>query len=513
MTDQIQFDPADLREKSPEKAFESLDVLETQIRNKVSQLRSGDERSAFPVGVPFVDWLVDQILFVSEAWTLLQAQGLPDGDALWLLEMLSLPECQRRARRKWQRKRLLQEALVKENLRWRDVLLNRRRGENVGYVPRQLQFHTRQLTPYGSAIRSPKRWPSPWKFPLDLFLSIHSWPAGGGSTLQPLRSGSSLSFSIQLRTPVGTLLLDIPRDYNNEQCVKQLLYWRDQLDRCLARLEDGSLAVPSPGEGEKRFTGLLGWGRAFAEAHDTESLRGVWRELRRDLNQDIERLSQRKLKRSKWAAIMQKHFAIPLAMSPKPKWVLPLDLQGVFLPMFIAVWMFMQGLLSIRQRRRVVTLIERELLLLDPEIEPQRAHSLVPEVIWRLGRFNRPLRGASVRYYLRLVLRRGRLSNREDIRERRAENFENEMETAIGSEKLLDLESIYTPDRKRVPRGSLQEVARRLGCVPRTVARRYRRYCQRRKLSPASLAAWACFRKDLSRSGHKRPNARESSPI
>ena len=493
-----------IRRKPPHEALHDLNHIETTIRQSVQARDSVQKVDQLRLPVPVVEWLVDQIVFQRAAWEWIQVYKLPDEDVLWLLEMLALPECMRRARRRWQRTWLVEEALVQSNLHWRDVLSCRQRTSPIRRVPRTgaFQFYPRQLGPYQSPFRSPKRWPNPWKIPFDFLLTIKGPGAEGGHLLQPLLHGSSLTFTIELRTLTGSLFLDFPRDYNGAECIQQLHQLRSFIEQCVMR-EQTDGAVHSAEQEHQEYVGFLGRVR-LGPAPDMAGLRQQWREYPAEIERDIERLHKPKLRKAQRAAILQRHFMIPATISLKPIHLLPLDLPTNALLIVIAAWMMERDLLSLHERRTVRHYVATRLLQLNSEMSPEQAQQLIPEVIQRLGNFARPLRGASVGAYLARVERRKAPGIQEDLGDYSPEVEEVESEHEEDSVLMESVKQKGTtrsrllPATRRVPRGSLQRVAQRLGCHPKTVTRRYQRYCRTRKLT-LGLEAWHIFQKHLSR--------------
>ena len=495
---------AAIRQKPPHEALQDLIQVETAIRQSVHRSKSAQKAEQMPPAVPVVEWLGDQIVFLRAAWEWLQVRKLSDEDTVWLLEMLSLPECWRRTLRKWQRTRLLDEALLQSNLHWRDVLSCRQRTDRMRHIPRTgaFQFYPRQLGPYQSPCRCPKRWPNPWKLPFDFFLTI-KWPgAEGGSLLQPLLSGSSFSFTIELRTLTGSVFLDVPRDYNGAECIRQLQQLRSCIDQCVVRDQTDSAlrsAEPEPQE----YVGLLGRVR-HGPAPDVVSLRQQWRAYAANLERDIARLRNPKLRRAQRAAILQTHFMIAATMSLKPIHLLPLDLSIDVLPLVVSAWMMERDLLSFHERRTVKRYVVAQLLQRNGDMTPSQAQRLVREVIQRLGNFARPLGGDSIRAYLRQVVRREAPAIQHGLCDNVTEMDEIEGEAVEDSALMESVKpkgqprSRLMPAKRRVPRGSLLRQAQRVGCHPKTIARRYQRYCREKRLIP-SADSWRKYRRYTSR--------------
>jgi len=93
-------------------------------------------------------------------------------------------------------------------------------------------------------------------------------------------------------------------------------------------------------------------------------------------------------------------------MSLKPINILPLDLSIDVLPLVLSAWMMERDLLSFHERRTVQRYFVAQLLQRNGDMTPSQAQRLVREVIQRLGNFCSPLGGASIRAYLRQVVRR-----------------------------------------------------------------------------------------------------------
>ena len=495
---------AAIRQKPPHEALQDLIHVEAAIRQSVDLSESVQKAEQMRLPVPVVEWLGDQILFLRAAWEWLQVRTLSDEETLWLLEMLALPECWRRSLRKWQRTWLLDEALVQSNLHWRDVLSCQQRTDRMRHIPRTgaFQFYPRQLGPYQSPCRSPKRWPNPWKIPFDFLLTI-KWPgAEGGSLVQPLLSGSSVSFTIELRTLTGSLFLDGPRDDNRAECIRQLEQLRSLIDQCVVRDQTDSAfrsAEPAPQE----YVGLLGRVR-LGPAPDMASLCQQWRAYAADLERDIARLRNPKLRRAQRAAILQTHFMIAATMSLKPIHLLPLDLPIDMLPLVISAWMMERDLLSFHERRAVQRYVVARLLQLNTDMTPGLAQRLAREVIQQLGNFARPLGGDSIRAYLRQVVRRTAPAIENGLRDDSTEVEEIESEAEEDSALMESMKpkrkprSRVMPAKRRVPRGSLLREAAHLGCHPKTVARRYHRYCREKRLIP-SPDSWRKYRRYTAR--------------
>lgn len=504
MSELHQINLAAIRQKSPHEALQDLVQVETAIRQSVDLSESVQKAEQMRLLVPVVEWLGDQIVFLRAAWEWVQVRKLSDEDTLWLLEMLALPECWRRSLRKWQRTRLLDEALVQSNLHWREVLSCRQRVDHIKHIPRTgaFQFYPRQLGPYQSPFRCPRRWPNPWKIPFDFLLTI-KWPgAEGGSLLQPLLSGSSLSFTIELRTLTGSVFLDVPRDYNAAKCIQQLEQLRSFIEQCVVR-DQTDRALLSAEPEQQEFVGLLGRVH-LGPAPDVVSLRQQWRAYAADLERDIERLRNPKLRRAQRAAILQTHFMIAATMSLKPINILPLDLPIDVVPMVISAWMMERDLLSFHERRTVKRYFVAQLFQLNMDMTPDQAQRLVREVIQQLGNFARPMRGDSLRAYLRQVVRRNAPATENGLSDDETDVEQIESEAEEDSALMESVKprgqprSRLEPARRRVPRGSLLRQAQRVGCHPKTIARRYQRYCREKGLIP-SADSWRKYQRYTAR--------------
>jgi hypothetical protein len=239
-------------------------------------------------------------------------------------------------------------------------------------------------------------------------------------------------------------------------------------------------------------------------APDVATLRQQWRAYAADLERDIERLRNPKLRRAQRAAILQTHFMIAATMSLKPIHLLPLDLPIDVLPLVISAWMMERDLLSFHERRTVKRYVVARLLQLNMDMTPGQAQRLVREVIQQLGNFARPLGGDSLRAYLRLVVRREAPAIENGLDDDLTEVEEIESEAKEDSALMESMKpkgqprSRLEPARRRVPRGSLLRESAHLGCHPKTVARRYQRYCREKRLIP-SADSWQKYRRYLSR--------------
>ncbi len=128
----------------------TLERQEHAIRERLER----EEASLLRTGVPLVDYAVDQVRFFLEALRLLRADGLTQYDALERAELLSLPECLRRASAPWQRERLIKEARERQWLCWQRILDARHPDSMVGVLPRHPGWPvgTIQFSPYPSTI-------------------------------------------------------------------------------------------------------------------------------------------------------------------------------------------------------------------------------------------------------------------------------------------------------------------------------------------------------------------------
>jgi len=137
----------------PELGWDLIPVLEGQEREICRRLEAEDA-SFRRIGIPLIDYAVDQVRFFLEAVRLLRAQGLTEWAVLERAELLSLPECLRRAHAPWQRERLITEAREREWSCWQRVLDARDPASEVGVVPRHAHWPppTIQFSPYPSTV-------------------------------------------------------------------------------------------------------------------------------------------------------------------------------------------------------------------------------------------------------------------------------------------------------------------------------------------------------------------------
>jgi hypothetical protein len=486
MTNRKEIELSDLQKKTPDEILAALKTLEDRVRSRLPEFKEEDRS-----GVPLVDWLVSQVLFVRNAWQFIKTDVHSDEEALWLLEMLSLPECLRRAKRNWQKKRLIEEALVHNNLRWRDVLGCRKKVATVERYPRtpDFNFHFRQLTPYGSKFYCPIKWPNPWGYPrlAEVMLQIRPGIYNGGP-LSPIQAGSSISFFIQIFTNNGVLILDQPRTWDKKVCIEQLTVWKDLLDQHLSHLKKESAPHSPLKERDTSVVGLMGWGRAlFPDVRDYHSLYQAVERLQDQLRADIERIKQGKAVQSRRARILQKYYAVPFITWFVQVRVLPFDLEPGMMAMVLGAWLSKIGMLSAREKRMVRNCAEQKIYFLNPKVDTDHARTLSSELVKRLGQFDRPLLGKSIHAYVWRFLRRGRFPNViASLSE--SENYDEE---DIESKRPLKI-------TKRIPKGQRKRLAIRLGCHPKTVDRRYKEYCKKKKVTPC-LVVWKNFSKNVLR--------------
>ena len=478
-------DLEELQKSPPNEILEILNKFEGQIKSDLPKSREEDH-----VGVPIVDWLASQVLFVHEAWKFIKSQGYSDEAGLWILEMLSLPECIRRAKRKWQKKRLIEEALFKRNLRWRDILGCRKKSRVVETYQRNpdFNFFPRQLTPYISDIPCSRKWPNPWGYPrvVEITLQILSSTQSGGPLL-PIQTGSSFSFFIQIFTNRGGLILDLPRDYKKNACIEMLKKWRDLLDHHISSLNNDSLPI-SYSEDQLKIVGLTGWGSPlFHNVRDTPALINAIQKLRNQLEKDMDRLESDKIRPSKRSAIMQKYFHVPQITWVVPVSTIPSDLSPGLLGMVLGAWLSEHYLLSRKGKRSIRRFIEQKILVMNPEMTVDKVRQLDRKLLKRLGQFNRPLRGRSIHSYLRYFSRQGELSKQWEILEGDMGHYKEDV-------KQIPFGTIL----KRIPKGERLRLAQRLGCNPKTISRHFRSYREERGFKN-TLETWKRFKKKVCR--------------
>jgi len=444
-------DLRELQKRSPNEILDILKKLEAQIKSKSPKSKEEDY-----VGVPVVDWLVSQVLFVRKAWRFLKVQVSSIEEALWLLEMLSLPECLRRTSRIWKKERLIEEALVKGNLRWRDVLRCRRKSDSVESYPRtpNFNFYPRQLTPYISSIPCSRKWPNPWGYPrvIEFSLQILSSTQKGGA-LVPIQRGASFSFFIEIFTNRSSLIFDLPRKYESGECIDQLNQWKDLLDRHISSLKKDSSQISSHEE-QSKIVGLIGWGSPlFYNIRDTQSLYKACQKLRMQLEKDIARLQGGKIRPSQRSTILQKHFHVPHMTWFVPLRTIPSDLSPDFLAMVLGAWLSKHDMLSRKEKEGIKRFFERKILFRAPDLTTDKARMISEEAFNRLGQFNRPLQGKSIGAYFGLTFRRRHSQNPKETRWEDMDQFEETSnQTPLGT--IL----------KRIPKGERLRLAKRLGC-------------------------------------------------
>ena len=475
MTLLMKTDAAQLRRESPDEIICVLRDLEAEISNK---LNSDPLRETARTGIPLLDWLVDQVGFVAEVWR----RGIRDENDLWLMEMLSLPECLRRARSQWQRRDLCDHALVKDNLTWRKVLLSRKKKDPVEIYPRSLlDFHFWDLIPY----RSEARWPHIWRFPA--YLSLHRHQPEFSShvgTLIPMGvlPDNKGFFTIELTLPYDRYILDSPRTYDQQSVLALLKTWEEIAKANISRLTDDVAHSPSALAGREAGE-LTEQTRQKSDLRDTQILKQFEKQILASLDKDIKRLQDTsQMSASKRSRILQKYLSIPMVKFLTPVKILPLDSSPNIVAMILGSTLFERGIFKRNQRAEFLRFLQKQFLIFDTgndsgrmterkrrlaEDRPiglNRLGPLLRPVIKILASFNRPLRGQSVKAYLGLMLQRAR---------------PDQMEVA---------------NRCRVPKGELQRLGKILGRSPRTVSRFYREFYEE-KGYPPSPDTWKKFKK------------------
>jgi len=527
----------DLRSRPPELILRELESIEREIFN---QVRKGlQERRS---GVRLLDWLVDQVLFVVEV----QKWELRTEDDLWLLEMLSLPECVRQARLAWQKAALINHALIKGNLRWQDVMRCRSRRDlnSISIWPRaSIDLAPRQLGPYIAGSLPPRGFPFHGTYRADLTLKMQQLivplqDRGLLTPVHPLPDGlTCLTVEITLgtiRKPASnfTVFLDLPRQNDPAAVSAALEQMLSLIDITLQNWDQGAadgLANSAHQEHNKQIQLNA----------PTIQLMSTLRRLRRNILADIPRLRRFRKRRSGTTKLLQKYLRIPQATYRTSVRVLPVDCQESLLPVILGAWVY--ELMTRREKHQFRQYVWKQLFFLSAStlgtergkneaIDFDKMGALVPGIIKALRDFNRPFSGASIRAYLRKSLKRARSQDPsvlflkdfnwgqlkgEDLAREGRERLENpideEEEVSPGSlddgpelpkrHDEFDPISVQTrfvrplPGRKdertssndlprsfRVPRGGLQKVARNLGCSPRTAARTYDRYRLKHRL-------------------------------
>jgi hypothetical protein len=100
---------------------------------------------------------------------------------------------------------------------------------------------------------------------------------------------------------------------------------------------------------------------------------------------------------------MQRYFDIPGTIFFADVRILPIDCPIALIPLLVGGWMYENGLLSGREKKKFRRCIHLQLLMLEQQITKENSDidltlppDLIPEAIRSLANFSRPLRGDSV---------------------------------------------------------------------------------------------------------------------
>ncbi len=377
-------------------ARELLPALEQEEAEILGRLQA-EETPWLRTGVPMIDYAIDQVRFFQEAWRKLKATGLTDLEALDRAELLTLPECLRQAKSRWQRERLLADAASGQWRLWQRVLFARRPDMNVGLLRRdaELAGQSIQLWPYPTAVTIPAA-----SVPL-LEASIEQDHELQPSPVHPIRSlQPGLCWSLKLdffplhrlnRGSGGlTVLIDPAWEFDLAEALTAL---RARADDVEAGIELARRAPHPPPEGVIQ----------------------QWRAQAAALRWDVERFAH--ATPSERAAILHRCCAQPETMYLTPVAFVTEDMAPDVMAELMGFPLKAVGLLSVREARRfdefaVVRHLKDRSDLTVAEARAVRA---------RLARFRRPLRQRSVSGYEAKVVkglrhpRRGRPRLRKQL--------------------------------------------------------------------------------------------------
>jgi hypothetical protein len=409
-----------------------LEQTERTVRERLS--RRAEEALAGgqfmpPTGVPLIDYAMDQVRFFREAWSLHKEQGLTDLATLERVELLSLPECLRRVRRRrWSRATLMEYALSGEWTCWQSILELKKPSKDLPVMPRVRGWPCglRLLGPYPSSTRL-RAGPL-----INLEAEVSLDPTERRDALHPIRPLSvaegqpqspfkwTLCMSIWHRRrgkPPLRIRIDPPWGFSLEGAQITL---RELADR-LGATADGATSAPEP---------------------PPDPVIQYWKQLAEGLRSVAERLPE--LRPGRRAALFERCYEIVGTFDLVPVTFVTDDMPSDLLAQSIGFSLKTGGLLSVREVRTVGRAVEDRLRRDYPDTSPSELRQLHRG----LEGLRRPLRHASVRAYERQVL--------NYLRNRRA--------------------------RRRTLREPLERLSRRLGMHPRTAYRRFKRFLRERGL-------------------------------
>jgi len=304
-------------------------------------------------------------------------------------------------------------------------------------------------------------------------------------------------YSIELNLGTLTIFLDVPREYDQDKCLALLTRFKNRVQDAVSQIRAG--LVPIDGKaGQFHAVGLLGFGRSLVEAKSAKSLTESYESLRRIIEADIAKLQSPKIKMSRIARIMQEYFALPQTFYLTQLRILPLDVDPRILTLILGSQLFRQNIFSVREKRRFRKFVAGQLLALNLKSRIEDLEPLANEVILKLADFSRPLRGGSIKKYLLQILKR--ISTK------------TEYETVVDANDLYEIErskyrnkgpDYIPPDwtttaaiPRKIPKGELSRTAASQGIHPRTLSRRYQKFC-REKQSIPGRESWSKFKKTL----------------